>query len=266
MAAAHSLFTNRFFVFVVGAEKTKFHVHADVFAKLSPALDSLINGSFAEAKDMRAVWDDTEPKDFEHLLSYAYSGDYEVAVSEYRPGQKAVQSDGSLPYIVGRLVTLFTWNRSYNQVRQTGKLIMANEFENERAKLRLRVPKKLHNNDECLQAGFNGASMSHARIYRLAEKYGIEQLKQVACWKLSNALTDTVIEKEIGSIDGFGDLVRYVFENTPRDDDPARWQLVRFAAVIAYDVRDDPVFKQVLLDVPEFSGMLVHMLAAHLLV
>ncbi|RDA89193.1 hypothetical protein CP532_0504 [Ophiocordyceps camponoti-leonardi (nom. inval.)] len=67
------------FTFAVGPNEREFVVHADLFAKQSPVLNSLMKGSFREAEDAKAFWCDTDEETFIRFCQYTYTGDYEDA-------------------------------------------------------------------------------------------------------------------------------------------------------------------------------------------
>lgn len=77
------------FTFVVGPNKSEFQTDRDVIARLSPVLDTLVNGSMREARDGRAEWPDIDADTFARFVSFATGGDYEEAASsEADPGRR----------------------------------------------------------------------------------------------------------------------------------------------------------------------------------
>ncbi|KAJ5348339.1 uncharacterized protein N7506_001592 [Penicillium brevicompactum] len=64
------------FTFQVGPQKKEFVVHSLIIAKLSPALNALINGEWKEASDKRVDWSDVKEGTFLRLCEFAYGKDY----------------------------------------------------------------------------------------------------------------------------------------------------------------------------------------------
>ncbi len=96
------------FTFIVGADKTKFTVHAAVIAQQCSALNKLINAPGAGASSRTAVLENIEPSTFERFCQFAYFGDYEPvglrkAVSRTIMGRtkrkKSNPSEAKMPHI-----------------------------------------------------------------------------------------------------------------------------------------------------------------------
>ncbi|KIW99405.1 uncharacterized protein Z518_11393 [Rhinocladiella mackenziei CBS 650.93] len=66
------------FEFLVGVERTAFHVHSSLAIHLSPVFAVLIQGHMLEAIEKRAVLDDIDVDTFVRFCEYAYTGDYSV--------------------------------------------------------------------------------------------------------------------------------------------------------------------------------------------
>ncbi|KAH7165585.1 hypothetical protein EDB81DRAFT_258188 [Dactylonectria macrodidyma] len=71
--------TSKPFLFVIGKERKEFHIHAELFAKLSPALNILVNGRMREACEREVHWPDTDTETFVRFAKFAYSHDYAEA-------------------------------------------------------------------------------------------------------------------------------------------------------------------------------------------
>ena len=72
----YSLFRSKFVNFQVGPEGTNFTVHAQPLARLSRALNTLINGDMVEAKTGMIDWRDTDEETFLRFCEFAYVQDY----------------------------------------------------------------------------------------------------------------------------------------------------------------------------------------------
>ena len=52
-------------------------MHSQVVARLSPALSTLVNGSFKEAVERQTYWTHVDVQTFLCFLQYAYTGRYD---------------------------------------------------------------------------------------------------------------------------------------------------------------------------------------------
>ncbi|EOO01092.1 hypothetical protein UCRPA7_3362 [Phaeoacremonium minimum UCRPA7] len=87
------IFTSQSFQFLVGPEKRKFMLHKEILARLSPALDALLNGSMREATEGVVEWDDLDEDTFVRFGQYAYTGEYDAAEPDILLNCDAVASN-----------------------------------------------------------------------------------------------------------------------------------------------------------------------------
>ncbi|KAK4098449.1 hypothetical protein N658DRAFT_432179 [Parathielavia hyrcaniae] len=80
----HSIGSSKPFRFTVGPEKREFTIHEDLVARQSPALESLVNGSFSEAQKGHAVLESVDEHTFAFFIEYVYTGHY-GDVDQYTP-------------------------------------------------------------------------------------------------------------------------------------------------------------------------------------
>lgn len=126
---------------------------------------------------------DVEVEVFRKLVEYAYRGDYSEQDTDAHSGNRSLvdqgENDTERKYRAeneeGR--NLFTrWlYRSYipDAIHHAGS----------------RVPSRFHNDKRDLPlVGYDAALMLHAKLYRLAERYGVPLLKKLAMQKLHNLL------------------------------------------------------------------------------
>lgn len=109
---------------------------------------------------------------------------------------------------------------------------------------------------------FSPVFLSHARLYALAEKYGVEPLKALTLRRLHAALAGFRIYPE--RLDDLADLVPAVYYSTV-DGDPARRMLVLFFACIAEHVKECLAFRAVMRCVGEFADDLFREMTGRLL-
>lgn len=80
----------------MGEEKKEFLIHKRAIARLSPALDTLLNGSMREASEGRVCWPDVDADTFIRFACFAYSHDYEGAeAGPVEPEKKAAEPEGA---------------------------------------------------------------------------------------------------------------------------------------------------------------------------
>ncbi|KAK6543724.1 hypothetical protein TWF694_000458 [Orbilia ellipsospora] len=88
--------------------------------------------------------------------------------------------------------------------------------------------------------------LKHARVYTLAEKFGMKELKIMAHKK---------IHRINSSARGEIQYARYVYANTPREDKTIRWPVAAFWAARAYILRheSEEEFRKLILEFPQFG-------------
>lgn len=82
MDVVNRTLASRPFLFVVGPEKKEFHIHKELVAGLSPALNVMVNGKMREASELRVEWPDVDVDTFLRFAKFAYSGTYTEADPE----------------------------------------------------------------------------------------------------------------------------------------------------------------------------------------
>ncbi|KAF3915382.1 hypothetical protein AA313_de0207150 [Arthrobotrys entomopaga] len=88
--------------------------------------------------------------------------------------------------------------------------------------------------------------LKHARVYTLAEKFCMKELKTMAHKK---------IHRINSSARGEIQYARYVYANTPREDKTIRWPVAAFWAAKAYILRheSEEEFRKLILEFPQFG-------------
>lgn len=64
---------------MLGEESEEFLVHSEAIARLSPALNALMNGPLQESQAELVRWNDVEPEDFIRFCQFAYTGNYTLS-------------------------------------------------------------------------------------------------------------------------------------------------------------------------------------------
>ncbi|KAG6131849.1 hypothetical protein E4U12_003441 [Claviceps purpurea] len=179
--------SSKAFEFLVGPEKKPFIIHSELVASLSPVLERLVKGNMEEAQKGSVVWEHVDEQTFIRFSQYAYMRTYEYPAFRPRPQPKAGPSKASL------LAVLLAMKRASPLA------------DGER------------NDAELL--------LSHARLYVLADCYGITPLMKLSLNTLYSVLTVFLEWDDVA--DMLIKLLRYCFEN----DTPAELRefVVRYA-------------------------------------
>lgn len=101
--------------------------------------------------------------------------------------------------------------------------------------------------------------LSHARLYILADKYGVGRLRRLALARLHRTLTHWVVHRD--RIPDLVALAHEIFENTVVLDD-ARRLIVDYLVCIIEDIRDSPEFQELLCQGGDLPGTLISSMAS----
>jgi hypothetical protein len=220
----NSAFSSKQFVFVVGEGQTEFSVHAAVISKQSKALDVLINGPMAEASDGKAIFEDIQEDTFIRFCQFAYTGNYTTPEFTYKPAVEPLDISPSVALSHDASTTNRDDTRPIEEPPSlepaidivpgpepedndiTGLEPKKSENPKKPSKSRLlrqSLDDKLYN-IETIRTAFTARCevrqnssptedytpvfLGHAQLYVFAEKWGIEDLKTLALFKLHKTL------------------------------------------------------------------------------
>ncbi|RCI08800.1 hypothetical protein L249_4657 [Ophiocordyceps polyrhachis-furcata BCC 54312] len=209
------------FTFAVGPNEREFVVHADLFAKQSPVLSSLMNGSFREAEDAKAFWCDTDEETFIRFCQYTYTGDYDeapVTIDDVNYADQNVAADHDEPDVGNRCNVVQPLVRAPEAVSRPGEYPMSNNLWQAFCFLRgldfindfPLVPDRFFSSykprvNKGRAENYTDVFLAHARLYIFSDRYGLERLAQIALLKLHKILIKFRLFKERA-----GDLVPLV--------------------------------------------------------
>lgn len=71
-----STLTSPAWLFIVGEERTEFHVHRDVVSRLSTTLAPLMHSNMPDVRNGTVILEDVDVDLFACFIQYAYTGDY----------------------------------------------------------------------------------------------------------------------------------------------------------------------------------------------
>jgi len=114
--------------------------------------------------------------------------------------------------------------------------------------------------DEILptRLSFEPVFVGHARLWVFADRYAITALMDLACGHLVHELSHWTMYRE-SFVSEFGDLLRYVYDNTVAGCQ-LRLLVAQFAACVVEDVTAMEEWVAMLNDVPDFAGDLINQL------
>ncbi|KAK4076948.1 uncharacterized protein Triagg1_3915 [Trichoderma aggressivum f. europaeum] len=119
------------------------------------------------------------------------------------------------------------------------------------------VPRK--NTESC--EDYSGVFLSHARLYVLADKYDINELRDLSAHKLWVTLKEfTLYPERMGDLVG---LVRYSFQNT-LENDKLRTLLKDFCACTVENLCEGQGFLDMICETPEFACELIKEMSTRL--
>lgn len=209
-------------------------IHTTLVAEQSSTLRALVSGDMIEAKSGTAVWEDVEEETFAQFAQFVYTGDYppscrliETSSEDSpieQPKAEPLQDVSALsfadepeePMELLYEVTKEDSNPNKTKKKTSRQPISRNRFQN----LTYEVPSLSKLTEECKICtnqssadDYTPVFLGHARLYVLAEKWGIEPLKSLVLHKLHATLLEyTPYEARYGDV---VELIRYTYENTP---------------------------------------------------
>lgn len=247
--------------FLVGEEKILVKVHAATIAKQSDILNSLINGTMAEAVEGRVVWEDVDVDTFERFMQFAYIGDYSTPVIETNEEEEdevlaakndkieiSMEADPQVKYGC-------SWEKSSTAYKnkefrsdpgflQTLGISILSTFN-----IKNLLSSEIYARTNGRSEDFLPVLLCHARLYVFAEKYQIFILKVLSLRKLQLTLINYNAYPE--RINEIIELVRYAYsdDNTPdRDDriDDLRVLVTYYVSGIVKIIGKSPEFVELL--------------------
>ncbi|OAL62228.1 hypothetical protein A7C99_6805 [Trichophyton rubrum] len=230
------LIRSEFFTFLIGPEKVPFVMNSEAITKQSSTLHGLVNGNMLEAHSRTVVWPDVDEDTFARFCEFYYLDNYSPPSCGW---------DG-------------------NTVEEA--LPVGDDSQSENSDLedhRYMVPERCARFSEQFKPfsnvtadqDFTPVFLGHARLYVIADKYCIEELKELVLSKLYTTLKGfTPFPKRIGDLVM---LIQFVYteDNTrgcSTPIDPLRKLVTRYMTTVLKDVAMDSAFLGLLLEGGEF--------------
>ncbi|PTB72119.1 hypothetical protein M440DRAFT_1385281 [Trichoderma longibrachiatum ATCC 18648] len=237
-----SILLSKPFQFLVGPKKKEFALHRTAVSRLSKSLDQLVNGRMREAKEQCVSWEDTDEKTFIRFGEWAYTGDYTpgepeilLDASQIAPSQQ--DSADAADCRKGPAMASTTHRMMYKFDSNDGYI----------SQVAIQTPRV--NEDRC--EDFTEVYLSHAKLYVLADKYDIPELRQLCLHYLHATLITFNLYPD--SIEDIINLVKYAFKNTV-ERDKLRNLLVQYCACCTKDITKSALFQDLVAECPDFGS------------
>jgi hypothetical protein len=249
------------FTFLVGENQTPIVVHAAAIAQLSKALNTLINGPMVEAQTLTASWKDVSEEDLLRFCEFAYAGDYstppcrmaaetqltlqsqkadstldmdgpppeEEALDWPPPSPQPVPPPPPPPLLDDDWASFVPKKKA--KPSKTASLRRSFDVKSKFSRQPSHPFPEAYlvvANTKCTE-DYTPVFLAHARLYAVADKYGVEPLQRLSLHKLHTTLVQFTLYEE--RIEDIADLVRFSYnDNHTRDSgsDDLRALVLRF--------------------------------------
>ena len=236
------------FRFAVGPQRREFTIHSALVARQSPALDTLVNGAFAEARNKHAALESVDEETFALFTRYAYSGNYDLLAASAWPETRRREIEKTREW--GK--NLFEpYNDTYAPRARSGRLgVLWTRFKTIANRFKRSGFYPDHKGDDMNSQA--DIFRRHAKMYIFADCYGISDLMNLALNNLGERLiTFELSDETVGDI---LDLLRYC------DDAAVPGELKSFVFLYAASQADtlwrSPDFRECVLQSRELTTAL----------
>jgi hypothetical protein len=239
-------------------------VHEEAIANQSAALNSLMRGKMSESTAGVAAWIDVDEATFVRFAQFAYTGDYSVpkmvVSGQERSKSRQEQSVAEVEEIEelgieenywGSLSSASKKNKKKSQVTCTPPQPTPTPFKSLTYTLLQPRSKFANTCDPAVMEGseenITEALLSHASLYILAEKWGIESLKRLTLSKLHQTLN--LLTLDAARVPHIVKLVRCAYSGTPDLEtgiDELRELVCRYVAVYIRTISEHTEFEELI--------------------
>ncbi|KAI0150972.1 hypothetical protein BJ166DRAFT_628038 [Pestalotiopsis sp. NC0098] len=285
--SVESFATSETFCFLVGPEQKKFLMHSSLVAKISQPFNAMINGSMQEARVGSAHLPEVDEATFMRFFQYAYRGDYEVAELKFsdslsggdqehlmtctgcEQNQVYCQCDwcnhcqtdyGDSDCALKNAQIEFTTaeNRDCFGFYDAKREERTQEFFDD-AHLTYDMV-CMRANDENPDRCWSDVFLAHAKVYVMADCWGVEALAELAKNKIHQILVIFNLEED--NIDTIINLIDYVFDNTTDEGrhDILRDVLYRYCTIYAKLLSTSEQFRKLLRARGDLSNAIIQIL------
>ncbi|KAF3061963.1 hypothetical protein GL218_03741 [Daldinia childiae] len=241
------------FRFLVGPDKKEFFMHAELVARMSKPLGTLVNGEWKEGNEGFTEWPDVDEGTFIRFYEFAYTGDYkaaepfedvptpleqkkgsEVATSASGPvvdGEEIIEEASAQELVVNHSMfggsSVDSWDAYGVSRRYKNK--KKGFFEEQpqpppskkdiiwrefQEEINDEPDKRVKETPNTVpSANYSEVFLSHARLYAFADCYGIDTLMELSIRKLHRTLKVFNLHKGTRVTD-ISQLIDYSYRNT----------------------------------------------------
>ncbi|KAF5978835.1 btb poz fold [Fusarium coicis] len=238
--AIASVATSQPFRFLIGSLQTEYTIHSALVAHQSPALDAMVNGKFQESRECAVKWDDVDEIVFNSFWQFVYTGDYDtpepLPTTQNDPSQgdqisntadKPIEEEPTAEEEI-EAEAAAAWDPFVEEEVQTTAELPVADAETDQGKKgsdqksRLwdeflcswGAPREAVDIDISLKDQANHL-VHHAKVFMLADRYGVKRLTEISCGKLYDRLID--LYKKGGDYNNMEELVRFTSEELVPD-------------------------------------------------
>ncbi|KAF9874741.1 hypothetical protein CkaCkLH20_07878 [Colletotrichum karsti] len=274
------LLTSRNITFIIGPDKVRYSVHEKSIAGLSDPLRALVTGPMRESIEAKVTWEDVEPAVFVNLMEYAYTGDFLIlgCVDKNAPeggmnnlsneqkeasdqNKKAKKRDDKLPQSLfeavvsakkagGIKLAAYQFTRKSFKCSKSCKFRITNDIQTIYNQEQIEASKKII---PCDLEHY----MSLAKLYVLAEKYDISELKTLCASRFKHSIFHAP-----GAANFMDDMIfvlRYL-SNLTRPKDQLRKVMLKYIITDLKWFMDQNCFRNLLQELPEVATELFLMI------
>ncbi|RKL28155.1 hypothetical protein BFJ72_g12615 [Fusarium proliferatum] len=287
--------TSKPFRFLIGPLQTEYTIHSALVAHQSPALAAMVNGKFQESRECCVKWDDVDEIVFNSFWQFVYTGDYDTpeplppaqrtsgmedhkSDTSEKPAEAEAVTDPEEPeteeqephdpeeeFGSGSEYTEISWPYISWVPRALSPISAIGQEKKTSVGKSLIWCKFLHSweiQPKTIDANISlkdqaNTLVHHAKVFTLADRYGVKRLAEVSQRKLYDELTD--LRTKGRDYTNIVELVRYTFEDLVPDQ--LRDMVVEFSACVVEKLWGYEEFDQLL----EKHGILSKALIGRLL-
>ncbi|KAI0841174.1 hypothetical protein F5Y06DRAFT_214664 [Hypoxylon sp. FL0890] len=265
------------FRFLVGPDKKEFTMHAELVARMSKPLWTLVNGKWKDSKEGLAEWPEIDEATFIRFCEFAYTGDYKAAepftempptpsklenertaLEKYAPEPKPAPAPdpwddwgaGVVPKKKSKKTNSASiWSEAVPEMplSPTAKRdAMWRTFQEEIDEKPVKRQEEEPNTNP--SANYSEVLLSHARLYAFADYNGIEALMGLCIRKLHRMLTVFNLHGGARATD-VAQLIDYSFKHTRSGEhkqDKLRCLVATYTACHIEDLWPNLYFQDVL--------------------
>ncbi|KAI1503002.1 hypothetical protein F5X99DRAFT_377302 [Biscogniauxia marginata] len=235
-----SVFTSETFIFVVGSSAREFAVHKNVFTRLSPYFETLMNGDMVEARNKCARWENTDADAFAKLCQFAYSGNYEepdvmdpvASNRSINPRKFPILNSSVLETfddqilnidLLSTITTQKQWYGPRPRGHKTVKAFVDSPYSDSSS-----VYFESSTSGLAIQKTHFDWLLCNVKMYILGDTYDIKSLRTLSLEKIHNHLTNLPFRIHFRDLTG---AVKYAVVNT-REKDELRVLLAHWALCV----------------------------------